>query len=182
VPISLHHGVTLRTVTFWYPADHLGITDWATTLACLFDDDLRPQPRLLALPTCPGARTLLAAPRDTHPVRCAGGPLRLLDIPATGALAAREAEARYDAWSATSRIGTRRPRQAESDLLQAGRCSYVTYHRLRRVVGDALIIMRTGTWLYPAAASPQALLGHVQQATAQVAGAAPDDVLVTVAA
>ena len=70
----------------------------------------------------------------------------------------------------------------ESALLQAGRCSYVTYHRLRRVVGDALIIMHSGAWLYPAASSPPALLDHMQQATLQLAEAAPDDVLVTVAA
>jgi hypothetical protein len=182
VPINLPNGCTLRTVTFWYPADHLGITDWATTLACLFDDDLRPERRLLALPTSPRSRTLLAAPRDADPIRCAGGPLRLLDIAATGALAAREAATRHDTWSATARVGTRRPGRLETALLHAGRHSYVAYHSLRRVVGDVLVIMRTGAWLYPAAASPQALLDHVEQATAQLADAAPDDVLVTVGA
>jgi hypothetical protein len=70
----------------------------------------------------------------------------------------------------------------ESALLRAGRHTYVTYHSLRRVVGDALVTMRTGTWLYPAAGSPQALLDHVAQATARLADAAPDDVLVTVRA
>jgi hypothetical protein len=182
VPITLPHGVTLRTVTFWYPAGHLGITDWATTLACLFDDDLRPVRRLLAQPLPPSTRTLLAAPADTRPVRCAGGVLRLLDIAATSALAEQEADVRYDRWSATSRIGPRRPHRIEAALLRAGRSSYVTYHRLRRVVGDALISMRTGAYQYPADASPQALLEHVQHATEQLAGAAPDDVLVTVAA
>jgi hypothetical protein len=180
VPINLPNGSTLRTVTFWYPADHLGITDWRTTLACLFDDDLRPERRLLATPTSPRARTLLAAPSDADPIRCAGGPLRLLDLVATGALAAREAGARHDGWSATARVGSRRPGRVESALLRAGRHSYVTYHSLRRVVGDVLVVMRTGASLYPAAASPQALLDHVQQATVQLADAAPDDVLVAV--
>ncbi|GIJ62030.1 hypothetical protein [Virgisporangium aurantiacum] len=182
MPINLPTGATVRTVTFWYPADFLGITDWATTLACLFDDDLGPEQRMLALPTTRRTRTLLAAPTNADPIRCAGGPLRLLDIAATGALAAREAGTRHDGWSATARVGTRRPGRVESALLQAGRHSYVTYHSLRRVVGDALVTMRTGAWLYPAAASPQALLDHVQQATARLADAAPDDVLVTVRA
>ncbi|MEU7874280.1 hypothetical protein [Dactylosporangium sp. NPDC049140] len=182
MPINLPNGTTLRTVTFWYPADHLGITDWATTLACLFDDDLRPERRLLATPTAPRARTLLAAPRNTDPIRCAGGPLRLLDLAATCVHAAREAAARHDAWSATARVGARRPGRLESTLLRAGRHHYVTYHSLRRVVGDVLVIMRTGTALYPAAASPQALLDHVEQATARLADANPDDVLVTVGA
>jgi hypothetical protein len=106
--------------------------------------------------------------------------LRLLDIAATGALAAREAGTRPDWWSATARVGTRRPGRVESALLRAGRHSYVTYHSLRRVIGDALVNMRTGAWLYPAAASPQALLDHVQQATARLADAAPDDMLVAV--
>ncbi|WP_426513104.1 hypothetical protein ACPPVO_22160 [Dactylosporangium sp. McL0621] len=182
MPINLPNGTTLRTVTFWYPADHLGITDWATTLRCLFDDDLRPERRLLAMPTSPGTRALLAAPYDADPVRCAGGPLRLLDIAATGAVAARAAAARHDVWSATARVGARRPGRVESALLRAGRPSYVMYHSLRRVVGDVLVIMRTGASLYPAAASPQALLDHVERATAQLAEAAPDDVLVTVGA
>jgi hypothetical protein len=182
VPINLPNGTTLRTVTFWYPADHLGITDWATTLACLFDEDLRPERRLLAMPTSPRSRTLLAAPRDCDPVRCAGGPVRLLDIAATGALAAREAGARHDGWSATGRVGARRPGRLESALLRAGRHRYITYHSLRRVVGDVLVIMRTGASLYPAAANPQALLDHVEQATVLLADAAPDDVLVTVGA
>jgi LSD1 subclass zinc finger protein len=182
MPINLPTGATVRTVTFWYPADFLGITDWGTTLTLLFDDDLRPEQRMPALPTCRRARTLLAAPTGADPIRCAGGPLHLLDIAATGALAAREAEARHDRWSATARVGTRRPGRLESALLRAGRHSYVTYHSLRRVVGDALVTMRTGGWLYPAAASPQALLDHVAQATARLADAAPDDVLVTVRA
>ncbi|GAA0896074.1 hypothetical protein [Virgisporangium aurantiacum] len=180
MPINLPNGIILRTVTFWYPADFLGITDWRTTLACLFDDALRPERRLLAIPTSPGTRALLAAPSTANPIRCAGGPLRLLDIAATGALAAREAVTRHDAWSATARVGARRPGRLESALLQAGRHSYVTYHSLRRVVGDVLVVMRTGAALYPAAADPQALLDHVQQATMQLADAAPDDVLVTV--
>ena len=181
MPINLPSGITLRTVTFWYPATHLGITDWSTTLTLLFDDGLRPQRRLLAEPDSHSARTLLAAPADGHPTRCAGGPLRLLDIAATGALAAAEAGARYDAWSATGRIGARRPGLVESALLDAGRGSYVIYHSLRRLVGDALIIMRSGARLHPQAASPQALLDHVHEATLLLSDAAPDDVLVTVA-
>jgi hypothetical protein len=43
VPISLPNGITIRTVTFWYPANLLGITDWRAPLANLFDDDLRPE-------------------------------------------------------------------------------------------------------------------------------------------
>nr|BFE56376.1 hypothetical protein GCM10020063_009020 [Dactylosporangium thailandense] len=180
--ITLPTGITIRTVTFWYPADHLGITDWHTTLACLFDDDLRPARRLLADPGADHSRALLAAPTDGHPTWCAGGPLRLLDIPATGALAAQQATARYDAWSATGRVGARRPDGAESALLHAGRRSYVTYHSLRRLAGDALIVMRTGTCRYPQENSPHALVDHMQQAILLLADAAPDDVLVTVAA
>ena len=182
MPINLPTGITIRTVTFWYPATHLGITDWRTTLACLFDDDLRPQRRLLAEPHTRSTAGLLAAPADGHPTWCAGGPLRLLDITATGALAAQQAGARHDAWSATGRIGARRPGPVESALLHAGRRDYVTYHSLRRLVGDALIIMRNGASLYPRESSPQALVDHMQQATLQLADAAPDDVLVTVAA
>ncbi|MGI5243363.1 hypothetical protein [Dactylosporangium sp. CA-139066] len=180
--ITLPTGVTIRTVTFWYPADHLGITDWRTTLACLFDEDLRPMRRLLADPGSHQTRALLAAPAGGHPTWCAGGPMRLLDIAATGAFAARQATARYDAWSATGRIGARRPGNAEAALLHAGRRSYVTYHSLRRLAGDALIIMRTGACRYPQEHSPHALVDHMQQATLLLADAAPDDVLVTVAA
>jgi len=176
-------GITIRTVTFWYPATHLGITDWRVPLAALFDDELRPARRLLAAAlSSQRARALLAAPIDAHPTRCAGGPIRLLDLAATGARAAQEAQARHDAWSATCRIRGRRPGRVESALLQAGRHTYVTYHSMRRVVGDALIIMRTGCWLYPAGSCPQALIDHVHQATLRLADAAPDDVLVTVAA
>jgi hypothetical protein len=96
--------------------------------------------------------------------------------------AAQEARARHDAWSATSLIGARPPGRVESALLQAGRQTYVTYHSLRRAAGDALIIMRTGSWLYPGGSGPQALIDHVHQATLRLADAAPDDVLVTVAA
>jgi len=177
------NGITIRTVTFWYPATHLGITDWRVPLATLFDDELRPEPRLLAaaLPSR-RARALLAAPVDGLPTRCAGGPVRLLDLQATGARATQEAQARHDDWSATSRIRGRRPGRVESALLRAGRHTYVTYHSLRRVVGDALIIMETGSWLYPTGSYPQALIDHVHQATLRLADAAPDDVLVTVAA
>ena len=182
MPISMPGGITIRTVTFWYPATHLGITDWRLPMATLFDDELRPERRLLASPHSRRARALLAAPLHAHPTRCAGGPVHLLDFAATGAQAAQEAQARHDAWSATSRIGARRPGRAESGLLHAGRHTYVTYHSLRRVVGDALIIMRTGTWLYPTGRCPQALIDHVHQATLRLADAAPDDVLVTVAA
>lgn len=182
MPINLPTGTTVRTVTFWYPANHLGITDWRTTLACLFDDDLRPVRRLLAEPHSHRTHALLAAPVDGHPTWCAGGPLRLLDIAGTGAIAAAEAAARHDAWSATGRVGARRPGPVESALLAAGRRNYVTYHSLRRVVGDALIIMATGGCLYPQESTPHALVDHVQQATFHLADAAPDDVLVTVAA
>ncbi|WP_432830862.1 hypothetical protein [Dactylosporangium sp. CA-092794] len=182
MPINLPTGLTIRTVTFWYPATILGITDWRTTLACLFDEDLRPARRLLAEPHSRANRGLLAAPGDGDPIRCAGGPLRLLDLAATGALAASEARARYDTWSATGRIGARRPNPVESALLAAGPAAYVTYHSLRRLTGDALIIMATGACLYPQETSPQALIDHMQQAILQLADAAPDDVLVTVAA
>jgi hypothetical protein len=181
VPINLPNGTSLRTVTFWYPATILGITDWRTTLAGLFDDDLRPTRRLLAEPHSRRARGLLAAPADGDPTWCAGGPLRLLDIAGTGAIAAAEAGARHDGWSATGRVGARRPGPVEAALLHAGRASYVTYHSLRRLVGDVLVSMPTGDCLYPQEASPQALVDHMQQATLRLADADPDDVLVTVA-
>src|SRR5205823_721340 len=126
-------------------------------------------------------RALLAAPVDGHPTRCAGGLVRLLDLPATGARAAKEAQARHDAWSATCLIRGRRPGRVESVLLRAGRHTYVTYHSLRRVVGDALIIMGTGAWLYPTGFGPQALIDHVHQAILRLSDVAPDDVLVAVA-
>ncbi len=182
MPISLPNGITVRTVTFWYPATHLGIDDWRVPLATLFDDYQRPERRLLAAPHSGRDRDLLAAPADGHPTRCAGGPLRLLDTAASGALAAHEAAARHDTWSATGRIGIRRPGRVETALLRSGRQNYMTYHRLRRVVGDALIIMRTATWLYPADSCPQALIDHVGQATLRLSAAEPGDVLVTVAA
>jgi hypothetical protein len=181
VPISLPNGITVRTVTYWYPATHLGIDDWRVPLATLFDAELRPERRLLAMPAVGHDRDLLAAPIDGQPTRCAGGPLRLLDTASSGALAAREAAVRHDRWAATGRIGARRPGRVETALLRCGRSDYMTYHRLRRVVGDALIIMRTGTFLYPADHCPQALLDHVHQATLRLSDAARDDVLVTVA-
>ena len=182
MPINLPNGTSIQTVTFWYPATHLGIDDWRVPLATLFDDDLRPQRRLLATPAAHHDRDLLAAPADGQPTRCAGGPLRLLDLAASGALAAAEAAVRHDRWAATGRIGARRPGRVETALLHCGRRDYMTYHRLRRVVGDALIIMRTGTFLYPADHRPQALLDHVHQATLRLSDAACDDVLVTIAA
>jgi hypothetical protein len=182
VPIRMPTGITLRTVTFWYPATHLGITDWRETLANLFDDDLRPERRLLACLQADDDRTLLAVPVDGHPVRCAGGPVRLLDMAASADLAKDNAAVRYDMWSATGRVGARRPGPVELALLRAGRHAYLTYHSLRRVVGDALIVMADQSWLYPAGASPQALLDHVHHATLRLADAAADDVLVTVAA
>jgi hypothetical protein len=182
VPINLPNGTSIRTVTFWYPATHLGIDDWRVPLATLFDDDLRPQQRLLAKPAAGHDRDLLAAPAAGQPTRCAGGPLRLLDITASGGLAAQEAAARHDRWAATGRIGARRPGRVETALLRCGRADYMTYHRLRRVVGDALIIMASASWLYPADHHPQALLDHVRQATERLSDADPDDVLVAIAA
>jgi hypothetical protein len=108
--------------------------------------------------------------------------VRLLDIAASADLATSEAAARHDTWSVTGRVGSRRPGRVEQALLRAGRDTYLTYHSLRRVVGDALIIMADQTWLYPAGASPQALLDHVHQATLRLSDAAADDVLVAVAA
>jgi hypothetical protein len=181
MPFSLPNEVTVRTVTFWYPATHLGIDDWRVPLATLFDDDLRPQRRLLAAPAADRNRELLAAPADGQPTRCAGGPLRLLDLAATGALAAAEAAARHDTWSTVGRIRGRRPGTAESALLRSGRTAYITYHRLRWVVGDALIDMHTGTWLFAPDRAPQTLLDHMREATRRLSAAEPGDVLVTLA-
>jgi hypothetical protein len=183
VPITLSTGVTIQTVTFWYPHTHLGITDWRLPLATLFDDEFRPEQRLLAAPRMAHrSRTLLAAPVAGDPTRCAGGPLHLLDLGATGAQAAQDARARHHTWCGTGRVAGRRPGRVESALLDAGAHPYATYHGLRQVVGDALIIMRTGEWLYPVGAAAAALIDHVHQATLRLADAAPHDVLVTVAA
>lgn len=181
MPIRMATSVTVRTVTFWYPARHLGITNWRVALAGLFDDELRPVRRMIAAPHAGEARGLLAAPGEGQPTRCAGGPVYLLDLAGTGAQAAEEAGARHDAWSATGRVCGRRPGRVETELLEAGRADYVTYHSQRRVVGDALIIMRTGGWLHPTGSGPQALIDHVRLAVSTLSEAAPDDVLVTVA-
>jgi hypothetical protein len=183
MPIKMATGVTLRTVTFWCPANYLGITDWPCILAQLFDEDLRPDRRLLALPEADREVRWLASPGVGRPVRCAGGPLRLIDVAGTGALAAEEAAARHRLWSATGHVvPRRRPRSVELALLRAGRDSYVTYHRLRRVVGDALLARGCGDVLVPADARPQTLLDHLRTATSRLADADPDDVLYTVAA
>jgi hypothetical protein len=183
VPITMPNGVTIRTVTFWYPGTYLGIDDWTVPLAALFDDEFRPQPRLLARTVRSDRhRALLAAPRQGHPIRCAGGRLDLLDLAATTTTAEQEARTRHAGWARTRTVRGRRPGQVETGLLQAGRRSYVTYHSLRRVVGDALITMRTGQWLHAGAATPQALVDYVHEATSLLADAAPHDVLVTVAA
>ncbi|GLL03716.1 hypothetical protein [Dactylosporangium matsuzakiense] len=179
MPIILSTGVTIRTVTFWYPATHLGIDDWAQALAVLFDEDLRPDARLFARTGC-GGRAVLAAPRPGRPTRCAGGRLDQLDLAGTTAAAKREAASRHAEWCRSSTIRRRRPGPAETALLQAGRRSYLTYHSLRRVVGDALISMHTGCWRFADAATPDALVGYVQAATSMLSAAAPDDVLVTV--
>ena len=181
MPITLPTGITIRTVTFWYPAAHKGIDDWASVLSGIFDDEFRPDPRLLAhTPQTRQTRALLAAPGNGRPTRCAGGRLNLLDLAATGAEAARQARSRHQTWSRTSTIRGRRPGPAEKALLHAGPQTYITYYSLRRVVGDALIIMRTGARMYPAGHSPQALIDYVHQATLLLADAAPNDVLVTV--
>ena len=181
MPITTPAGTTARTVTFWYPAAAKGFTDWSIPLSVMFDDDLRPHPRLLAHPPRTAhEQTLLAAPKPGTPLKCAGGRLDLLDLPGTGEHAAHEARTRYDLWSRSSRIRGRRPNPLESALLQAGERTYVTYHRLRRVVGDVLIDMRSTDWVMPAAATPEALIDYVHHAAYRLSDAAPDDVLVAV--
>jgi hypothetical protein len=182
VPIKMTAGVTVRTATFWFPADYLGITDWPTTFADVLDRYLTPTPRLIA--AVPADRTQLAAPTGDGPIRCAGGPLRLLDLAASSAIAGRDADRRYHQWSATGAIGARRrfPRGTELALLRAGRDTYQTYHRLRQVVGDALLDRGTDTVLGPADATPAGLLAYLHDATAHLATACADDVLVTVTA
>ncbi|MEJ3741805.1 hypothetical protein WEI85_00685 [Actinomycetes bacterium KLBMP 9797] len=182
MPITTPAGVHVRTATFWFPANHWGIDDWTIPLSTMLGGELEPDPRLLALPPHSGrARALLAAPVDGSPIRCAGGLLGLLDLAGTGAEAAQRARARRDTWSQTGRIRGRRPGRVEEALLRAGRQTYVTYHSLRRVVGDALIIMGTRTPLCPTERTTQALVDYVHQATMRLADAAPDDVLVTAA-
>src|SRR5258706_13451441 len=118
------NGVTIRTVTFWYPAAHLGIDDWTEPLAVLFDGEFRPDSRLLARAVSSDRdRALLAAPKQGHPTRCAGGRLDLLDLAATSATAEQEARSRHADWSRTRTIRGRRPGRVETALLQAGRRS-----------------------------------------------------------
>ncbi|GAA4731885.1 hypothetical protein [Phytohabitans rumicis] len=181
MPIAMPRGVMVRTITFWYPADHLGIDDWTIPLATYFDDEIQPHRRLLAAAP-PSASPLLAAPRSGHRTWCAGGPLNLLDLAGTGAIAGQEARSRFRRWTRTGTVRGRRPRPAEADLLRAGEQTYVAYHRLRRVVGDVLVVMRNG-WLpqQPTASTPDALLAFVQHATGLLAQANPNDVLITVA-
>lgn len=180
MPIAMPCGVMVRTVTFWYPADHLGIEDWTVPLATYFDDGVQPHRRLLAASR--SASPLLAAPHGGRRMWCAGGPLNLLDLAGTGAIAGEQARSRFRLWTRTGTVRGRRPGPAEADLLRAGERSYVAYHSLRRVVGDVLVVMRNG-WLpqQSTAGTPDALLAFVQRATGLLAQANPNDVLITVA-
>jgi hypothetical protein len=183
VPFTIPTGATIRTVTFWYPAHHDGIDGgaWPAVLGLIFDDEFRPARRLLAAPST-RRRAALAAPAGARPIRCAGGRLSLLDLPATRDEAAQQAAQRYQSWSATATIRGRRPTGMEAALLGAGQDTYTSYRRLRRVVGDALVIMRSGGRLYPVGSRPRDLVEYVHEATRRLQDAAPDDVIVTIAA
>jgi hypothetical protein len=182
MPIVMPSGFTVRTVTLWYPADHPNIDDWSLAHAGPFDADLLPDRRLLALPAGRRSSTTgLAAPRTAQDaVRCAGGRVYRLDLPATAAQAARCAAGRHDDWRQTGTVRGRRPGLAEAALLHAGRDTYITYHRLRRVVGDAVACMPAGQWFYPAACAPETLVDYVYRATALLAESHPYDVLLAI--
>ncbi|GAA4470968.1 hypothetical protein [Phytohabitans houttuyneae] len=183
MPIAMPSGVMVRAVTFWYPSNHLGIDDWTVPLSTYFNDEVRPDRRLLAAVAQPRPeRLLLAAPLSGPRIRCAGGHLSLLDLAGTGAVAAAQARSRHHRWTQMGTVGARRPGRAEVALLRAGEQSYVAYHRLRRVVGDVLVVMHDGRRVrQPDGCSPDALLAFVQEAIGRLAQADPDDVIVTVA-
>jgi hypothetical protein len=180
MPYTTTFGVTIRTVTIWYSSQDINLEDGSIPMSTLLAHDDRPAVKLLAMP---GAhRSELAAPHGRDTVRCAGGRLQMLDLTGSSAEAASLARSRYQAWSADPTGRGKPPYSAdELTMLRAGRDAYVTWQRLRWIVGDALVKIH-GATMQPYGAMPQHRLHYVQRAWAALSTAAPTDAIISVAA
>jgi hypothetical protein len=134
MPIVTPTGVVIR---------HVVLCVAATTavpvhaLDRLFDDDVRPEPRLLARPGSDPAA--LSAVQPGQPLRCAGGPRRLIDLDLMRGHAGRMAHSRYRRWR--NRPDAVDVRAWERALMQQGRDAYVEHRRLRATAGDAFLVL-----------------------------------------
>ncbi|XVV10891.1 hypothetical protein ACQP2X_39545 [Actinoplanes sp. CA-131856] len=134
MPIRTPTGWLIRRVVV-----HVKATAFTRPLRldALFDDDIRPDPRLRARPGSDPAD--LAASQPDEPLRCAGGPIALIDIADMRRHAERVAANRYRRWC-------QRPtaidlRAWERELAASGSDAYVAHLRARALAGDALIVL-----------------------------------------
>jgi hypothetical protein len=173
VPITTPNGLAVRSAICCVPGDFTD--DWPALLAVLFDEDMRAVPRLLARPGA--SPTALIEPIPTRPVRCAGGPVGLLNLDAVRAHGYRDALARYRAWSTADPAD--RPGPVQQALLDAGEEAFLTHQALHRLVGDAVIIVG-GPPLYPADTSPLARLEFLHVANELLQALPADHVVIAV--
>ncbi|MFC0532131.1 hypothetical protein [Phytohabitans kaempferiae] len=136
--------------------------------SAVFDDQIRPDHRLLARPD--SKRERLVQVRDGSPLRCAGGPLWMIDL---DRMRRRGLErARHRLAQRRDGVRTQQWRRWETELLELGEDAYLEYWQLRHAAVDALCELRSADRrppLCPLNNSPHARLAYVRQANRRLA-------------
>lgn len=173
MPITVDQtGLVIYHVIYAIPAADTGDLPHPHAV---FNDDVRPDPRLLARPDSDPAQLVFVKPGTDR--RCAGGPRALIDLEATRRRGASRAYARYESWQRDP--ATIRLRGWEKTLVQEGQDAFVDYWRLRMPVADALIC-RNGPALCPTDGSIAAGLRYARNAN-RLLDALPEDTLIIAA-
>lgn len=161
MPIITAAQVRISHITYCIPPQLAGLV--ANPASVVFDAQIRPDHRLLARPDSRPMR--LVQVRDGSPLRCAGGPLRMIDL---DQMRRRGAErARHRLAQRRAGVPTQQWRRWETELLDLGEHLYLEYWQLRLTAADALCELRSADErppLCPLSNSPHARLAYVRQA------------------
>jgi hypothetical protein len=137
--------------------------------------DVRPEPRLLAYPGSDPAD--LVGARDDDPLRCAGGPRRLIDLARSRQRGVSRGADRYTHWRRSP--GTIRLRTWEKELAEQDRDTYVQYWGARMTAADALIHL-AGPQLCPVDSTVAAGIRYTHEAN-RLLDDLPEDTLIIAA-
>ena len=172
MPVTADGGFVIRHAIYVIPAAN------ARAIAHphrLFDDSVRPDPRLMVRPG--SDRADLVAVKHDASLRCAGGPRASIDLDATRQRGADRARQRYAHWRRNPR--TIRLRNWEKTLVEQDLNVYIEYWSLRIAAADALI-HPDGTRLCPVDTTLAAGLRYAREAN-HLLDDLPDDTLMIAA-
>ena len=172
MPIEVSSGLIIRHVIYVIPADRATATSHPYRL---LGEGVRPEPRLLAYSGSDPAQLVAASRED--PLRCAGGPRRLIDLRRSRQRGVSRAAERYAHWRRSP--GTIRLRAWERELAGQDRDSYLQYWGARMTAADALIHL-SGPQLCPIDSSVAAGIAYAEEANAVLDGL-PEDALIIAA-